>query len=42
MLRDILRFNRAAHANLAACEGALSLRHLLEEAAMAPCSAMPT
>jgi len=32
MLRDILRFNRAAHANLAACEGRpLSLRHLLDE-----------
>jgi len=32
MLRDILRFNRAAQANLAACEGRpLSLRHLLDE-----------
>lgn len=32
MLRDILRFNRAAHVNLAACDGRpLSLRHLLDE-----------
>ncbi len=32
MLRDILRFNRSAHANLAACEGRpVTLRQLLEE-----------